>query len=131
MSASTSRIFHVWFSTKYRKSVLHEEIRDTILGEFARVADGSSIRVLEVEAIEDHVHLLIALASDQELSVAIHDLKGTSARQVFLKYPELKLDMHSNSFWQKGYGSRLVTLREVPLVRRYIRTQNERPLRHE
>jgi putative transposase len=128
---SRSQNYHVWFSTKGRKSVLHDEIRETVLAEFRRVADATSLRILDVEAIEDHVHLLVELAPAQKLAVAMHDLKGASARTVFLRYPELKLDMHSDSFWQKGYGSRLVPVRELPIVRRYIQTQNDRPLRRE
>jgi REP element-mobilizing transposase RayT len=60
----------------------------------------------------------------------MHDLKGASARRVFLDFPELRLDMGSNSFWQRGYGYRLVPGDQVETVLRYIRTQSERPLRH-
>jgi REP element-mobilizing transposase RayT len=61
----------------------------------------------------------------------MHDLKGASARAVYLKYPELRLDMQSNSFWQKSYAQRLVWPNQIGTVRHYIRTQDQRPLRHE
>lgn len=125
-----SLIYHVAFSTKGRKSVLFDEIRDLVLAEFSRVSAERGIQILEVEAIYDHVHLLLDLKPNQKVSVVMHDLKGASARAVFLAYPELRLDMQSNSFWQRGYGARLVPPRQIPVVRQYIRTQDERPLRH-
>jgi putative transposase len=128
---SESSFHHVWFSTKRRKSVLHEVIRSTVLSEFLRVAIIRSIEIVAMEAIEDHVHLLLQLKPGQNLSTVMHDLKGASARTVFHTYPELKLDMHSDSFWQKSYGARPVPPNQVNIVRRYILTQESRPLRHE
>ena len=125
-----SRFYHVWFSTKGRKSALHEEIRDTVLSEFRRISEARSIHIVAMEAIEDHVHLLLDLKPGQELSTAMHDLKGASGRTVLFRYPDLRLDMHSNSFWQKSYGSRLIPPNQLNAVRRYIATQEERPLRH-
>ena len=107
-----------------------KKVRRAMLDEFQRVSSERQVTILAVEAIEDHVHLLVDLRPDQTLPVVMHDLKGASARAVFQKYPELKLDMHSNSFWQKGYGSGLVPPNEVNRVRRYIETQEQRPLHH-
>jgi putative transposase len=124
-------MFHVWFSTKGRKDVLHEEIRDLVLDEFLRISKDRAIHLLAMAATYDPVHLLLDLRPGQVLASAMHDLKGASARTVFSIFPELRLDMHSNSFWQKNYGSRLVPPGQVNAVRRYIQTQDLRPLRHE
>jgi putative transposase len=130
-AASRTTYVHVWFSTKWRRPVLAGEIRDFILATFASIALDKGVTILEAEAIEDHVHLLVGVPPDQRLAVIMHDLKGATARAVYLKYPELRLDMGSNSFWQKSYGSRIVWPNQIATVRRYIRTQDQRPLRHE
>jgi REP-associated tyrosine transposase len=130
-AALSSRAFHVWFSTKGRKPVLVEEIRDVVLRLLETNVEKAGTRLVEVEAIEDHVHLLVELQNHQSLATVMHRVKGASAREVFLRYPELRLDMQSNSFWQKSYGARPVPLKEMQTVRDYIRTQGERPLRHE
>jgi putative transposase len=130
-AASPSRAFHVWFSTKGRKPALVDEIRDFVIASFDQVAVERGLVILEVEAIEDHVHLLLALRRDQRLATAVHDLKGATARSVYARYPELRLDMRSDSLWQKSYGARAVPEEEIENVRRYIRTQEDRPLRHE
>ena len=122
--------FHVWFSVKYRLDALQGENRDIVLSTFSRVAKDASINLMEVEGIHDHVHMLLQVRDDQTLPVVMKRLKGASAREIFEQVPFLRLDMHSNSFWQRGYGHRLLTPKEIPIVRRYIRTQMDRPLRH-
>jgi REP element-mobilizing transposase RayT len=56
----------------------------------------------------------------------MNDLKGVSARRLFEAFPELKLDAHTNHFWQQGYGSKLVAPGALNATKRYIQTQWER-----
>ncbi|MCJ7509620.1 MAG: IS200/IS605 family transposase [Dehalococcoidia bacterium] len=121
---------HVWFSTKMRKIALVDEIGAEIRRLLREVATRTSIKLLEMETVADHVHLLMRLEPEQALSSAMHRLKGATSRYIFLKFPELKVDMGHNSFWQKGYGFRRLDPSEVPRVRRYMRSQEARALRH-
>ena len=84
-----------------------------------------------MEVAIDHVHLLLNLRADQKLSVVMHDLKGASARAIFGRYPDLKFYMQRDTFWQRRYGSRRLHESELETVRRYIKTQSDRPLRHD
>jgi putative transposase len=130
-AASTMRALHVWFSTKGRRPVLVEEIKAAVLANIAAIATRIGVRIVEMEAIEDHVHLLLELRQNQKLSTVMHDLKGATARRVFVRFPELPLDMKSHSLWQRGYGWRLVPPEQIETVRRYIASQSDKPLRHE
>ncbi len=94
-------------------------------------AEKAGACLLEVEAIEDHVHLLLEVPDGKTLAGVMHRVKGASAREVRRRYPELGLDMGSNSLWQKSYGARPVPTGEIPAVTAYIQTQSERPLRHD
>jgi putative transposase len=123
--------YHVWFGTKGRKAALEGEIGADVQRLLAQIARGSGIGLLELEAVSDHVHLLLRLAPGQTLSSVMHQLKGASARAVFLKYPELKMDLGHHAFWQKGYGFRRVDPEQIATTRWYIATQDSRPLRHE
>jgi putative transposase len=118
--------FHVWFGTKRRKWLLQGDVHDAAVYLLKEIAAEKGITLLEVEAIVDHVHLLLGLRHKGELPNAMMNLKGVSARRLFERFPELKLDAHTNNFWQEGYGSKLVAPPAVPAVRRYIRTQWER-----
>jgi putative transposase len=123
--------YHVWFSTKARKPVLEGEVADDVRRLLLNAAKGAEIELLELESAFDHVHILVAVKEGQDLSSIMHRLKGASSRFLSLKHPELTYDMGTDSLWQKSYGSRRITESEVPTVRRYIKTQNERPHRHD
>jgi len=123
-------LYHVWFSTKGRRQALEGELGDDVRQLLLEIAQRAGIRLLELEMAADHVHLLVGLKESQTLPFVMHQLKGASARLLFLKYPELKGDMGHSSFWQKGYGWRKIEPDEAPAVKHYIRTQRSRALRH-
>jgi REP element-mobilizing transposase RayT len=50
--------FHVWFATKGRKRLLQEgDVLDAVRELLPAIAAENSIRLLEFEAVVDHVHL--------------------------------------------------------------------------
>ena len=118
--------FHVWFATKYRKWLLEGEVLDATRDLLRQIAAEKGIKLLEAEAIVDHVHLLLELADKSSLSNAMMLLKGVSARRIFERFPDIHLDAHTNSFWQAGYGSKLVSSDAVSVTQEYIKTQWDR-----
>jgi len=124
-------VYHVWFSTKNRKWLLLGDVDQKAKGVMREIAKERGVALLECEMMVDHAHLLVEAASGSELSWYVKLLKGRSAYEVFRAYPELKLDAGINSLWQDGFKSRLVPQAQVPIVRRYIRTQDERLEKYE
>jgi REP element-mobilizing transposase RayT len=120
--------FHVWFSTKGRRAVLGDDIRELVFATFRDTADAHSINLIESAAEEDHAHLLLQVGPGQTLASVMQQLKGASSRRVLTSFPELRWDM--KTFWQKSYGHREVTEDQIATVHHYIATQSERPLRH-
>ena len=90
-------------------------------------AETKCIRMLECEMGYDHVHMLIDVPEGQTLSSLMHRLKGASAHRLFQRIPDLKLDLRHASFWQRGYGYRMLEPSELFRVRRYIRNHREEP----
>jgi len=119
-------LYHVWFATRQRKWLLQGDIQDAARAEFDTIAGRHSIKLLEREAIVDHVHMLVVTPDKDALSKAMHLLKGASSRALFLKYPSIKLDARTNSFWQVGFGSKIIPPAGERQVREYIRTQWDR-----
>lgn len=101
-------LYHVWFSTKGRRQALSGELGDDARRLLTCTAQRRGIRLLEAAVAVDHVHLLVALTGSQTLSSVMHQLKGASARAIFLKYPDLKMDPDHCAFWQRSYGWREV-----------------------
>lgn len=122
-----SETYHVWFSTRRRKWLLQGEVEERALALIRKIAVDNTIELLASETMIDHVHLLLRLTPDQNLSSCMHRLKGASARRLFQEMPGLKLDIGMEHFWQKRFGSKLVAPQAVDSVRRYIETQKDRP----
>ena len=123
-------LFHVWFGTKFRQEALQDERREFVLTTFKHVAAEHEIDLIESDAQFDHVHMLLRAVDEPDLSRKMMLLKGISAREVFLREPELRLSMQTLVFWQKSFGHRLVPEDQLEAVRRYIETQDDRPARH-
>ena len=107
-------LYHVWFATKRRKWMLQGDILDAVREEIGLAAERHGIRVLEHEAVVDHVHMLLQLEDGSSLAKAMNLIKGASARRVFQRFPELKLDAHTSSFWQAKYA-----FKEIPPEREH------------
>jgi len=71
------------------------------------------------------VHLLLCIEDGRSLAAIMHKLKGASAHRVFARFPDLKLDLGHNSFWQRGYGYREVPPNNIVIVREYILNHRE------
>jgi putative transposase len=124
-------VYHVWFATKSRKRILEGDIEQRIQALIAETAARYGIRLLALETMIDHVHILICLHDGQNLSKCMNLLKGTSSRRIFQEMPDIKLDAHIDHFWQKRFGSKLVPPGAVHAVRRYIETQKDRPEKYD
>ena len=97
----------------------------------AEAAEHHNIHLIASGTMVDHVHVLIRLQDDQNLSRCMNLLKGATARRIFQEMPDLKLDAHIDHFWQKRFGSKLVPPQAVKAVKRYIETQKERPEKYQ
>ncbi len=123
---SSGHVYHVWFATKRRNWLLQGAVEERVNVLLVEIAGQCWIDLLAVGTMVDHAHLLIRLREGQSLSDCVRRLKGASARRVFQEMPELKLDAHTEHFWQKRFGSKLVPPQAIETVKRYIETQKER-----
>jgi REP element-mobilizing transposase RayT len=102
------------------------DVEDRAKAWLLEIAAQHGIDLLAVGIMVDHVHLLIRLRNGQSLSSCVHRPKGTSARRMFQEMPDLKLDAHTEHFWQKRFGGKLVPPDAIESVKGYIETQKER-----
>jgi putative transposase len=119
------RLYHVWFSPRRRIHALQGDIRCCLFQSLDRIAREHNILLIERQSLPDHIHLLLRLPRALSLPKAIRYLKGASARRIFQLMPELKSDLKSSHFWQRGYGARALEPGAIPTVRKYI--QQHRP----
>ena len=116
----TSMFYHLVFSTKERRKLLHPEIEDRVWAFLGGVARKHRMTALQVGGVEDHIHaLVLAPPTFAPFEIAKY-LKGESSRWIAETFPDLR------AFdWQDGYGGFTVSKPNVPAVIRYIQRQRE------
>lgn len=123
-------LYHLVWSTKYRKRVLTEEWQREFCGNVIRRAAteyGMWIRSIEVD--KDHVHLEIEIPPQRSVGSAVRILKSVSARRMFKKNPSLKKMLWAGELWGDGYFVRTIGDEvTAAMVQRYIRAHADKGL---
>ena len=95
--------YHVVWCTKYRNKILKGAIDDDFRQCLKDIADKQDIKIIAMESMPDHVHMLIETTPQCRLSDAIKVFKGTSAWFLFKKHPELKNSLWGGHLWNLSY----------------------------
>jgi len=114
---------HVTFPTKRRRPVLAGEVRQRVHYWFGEIARQHDFQLLECNTWLDHTHLLIFVRIGEDLSAVMHQLKGESARRIFLEFDELKQQTGLNNLWGRRFHADEIPPEAVERVRQYIRDQ--------
>jgi REP element-mobilizing transposase RayT len=114
----TNLLSHVVFSTKDRRPLIDSELKPRLLGYMNGIANENGGKVLSINAMQDHVHLLWELRGTSAMSDALRLLKANSSRWVRETF-----GLRKPFAWQTGYGAFSVSRSNVPAVANYIETQ--------
>lgn len=114
-------LVHTVFSTKERRPFLRDKsLRD----ELHRYLGGILARIgrqpVVVGGVEDHVHLLCALARTCDAATMVKEVKRGSALRLKAKSPDL-----AGFAWQSGYGVFSIGFSQMESVSDYISGQEE------
>ena len=82
--------YHLVWCTKYRKKVLTNGVDQECKEMLQEIAQEYQFRILAMEVMPDHIHLLLDCKPQFFISDMIKIMKGNLARQLFLAHPELK-----------------------------------------
>ena len=119
MGHTFSRIMlHVIFSTKGRKNSLYAGMRGDLLAYLQGIVRNEGAQTLAANAIEDHVHLLMAVKPVHAPSSMVRTIKTNSSSWIHDTYPDLR-----DFAWQSGFGVFSVSASAVDDVATYIRDQ--------
>jgi REP-associated tyrosine transposase len=120
MSTFTKLIYHVVFSTKYRRKLIFGSFGERLYEYIGGVIRAQNGRLIEIGGVEDHVHLLVNLPPTKSISDTIREIKANAS-----KWSNELPDTTYRFEWQKGYGAFTVSYSQVDSVRHYIRNQRE------
>jgi len=111
---------HCVWSTKNRTCIIPPSFRPDLLKHFRENANEKNIVLDYINAHEDHVHALINLGKQQNLSAVMQYLKGESSFWI----NNQKISSFHFS-WQDDYFAVSVSHSHVDRVREYIKNQDE------
>ena len=110
----------VVFAVKNRSSLIHATWEDALFRYITGIIQNHGHRVLQVNGMPDHVHILFGMKPDQALSDLIKQVKQDSS-----KWINQQGYVQGRFSWQAGYGAFSYSKSQIPRVVRYIQNQKE------
>ena len=120
MGTFTQITYHIVFATKDRARCLDAARRNDLLAYIWGITRNTGCHLLRVNAMEDHVHLLVALHPSLGLSEFVKKIKIAASGHI----------RRENLFpgfagWQVGYGAFTHNVHERPRLIEYVRNQQQ------
>ncbi len=115
----TNLLFHIVYSTKYRKPLIRPSWQDELYGYTGGILRAEKAVLLVAGGIENHVHLLAKLPPTIAVSGMLRLIKANTS-----KWANQRSDVRYFE-WQAGYAAFSVSESKAPSVREYIGSQQE------
>lgn len=111
---------HLVFGTKNREQFLTKDIREKVIHHILENARTKNIFINRIDGYTDHLHCLISLGLDQNISKVVNLIKGEAS------YWINKNNISKTKFeWADEYFAVSVSESQVDSVRQYISNQEE------
>jgi REP element-mobilizing transposase RayT len=115
--------YHIVFSTKERRPLIHADWRPRLHSYLGGIIRGVGGVPEIVGGVDDHVHLMTSLRPMHCLADVMRDLKKDSTNWV-------KVNLDRSFAWQEGYAAFTVSPSAIESVRTYIRNQESHHAKH-
>jgi putative transposase len=119
--AYASSLFHCVWSTKHREPLIKKELKPRVNSYMRTVIENEGAKLLFINGIEDHIHLLLAMPITMLVPDLIEKVKPVTTKWMNRTFPEL----NSRFRWQAGYGAFSVGKSNMQEVINYIKNQEE------
>ncbi len=114
----TNLLYHIVYGTKGRLPLIKNDIKPRVHQYLGGTVRGLGGIALEINGMNDHIHLLVKIKPSISVSDFMRDLKANSSKKI----SELTTGKFS---WQRRYGAFTVSESQIEVVRNYIRNQEE------
>ncbi len=113
-------MIHFIWSTKNRERIISNELKPLLLAHIKENSIAKGIFIDSMNCVEDHIHLLISLGTEQTISKVAMLLKGESS------FWANKQKLINGKFeWQDEYIALSVSESAIDKVKNYIANQEE------
>lgn len=109
---------HVIFAVQNREYLISSKWKDDLYKYITGIVENNKHKMLAINGMPDHVHVLIGLRPSQSLSELMQDIKGCSS-----KWINEEGFVNGKFYWQEGYGAFSYKKNDLPYVIDYINNQ--------
>ena len=111
---------HVVFTVQNRQSLIDIKWKDDLYKYITAIIQNNKHKVLQINGMADHIHILIGMRPVQSLSDLMKQVKQDSSKWINQK--EL---INGKFSWQSGFGAFSYSKSQVPVVLPYIQDQDQ------
>jgi putative transposase len=115
----TNLNFHIIFGTKDHRPLIDEKFKEPLLTYIIGIVTNISGKILAINAMPDHVHILLSSSADKSSADLARAIKTNSSKYIHEQFPDLLFQ------WQEGYGAFTVSHSQIDAVVKYIAGQAE------
>ena len=116
--------YHVIFCPKYRRKVLKDGVDIRLKELFLEIAKQYDFNIIELEIMNDHVHLLIDCNPRFGIMDCVTKLKGISSKKLRNEFPSLKSKLPT--LWTRSAFISSVGSVSLDVVKQYIENQKNK-----
>lgn len=106
------------FAVQNRQSLISEKWKDELYKYITGIIQNYDHKVLQINGMPDHIHILFGMRPTQSLSDLMKQVKQDSS-----KWINQKSFVNGKFSWQSGYGAFSYSKNDVPNVINYIKNQ--------
>ena len=122
----TLLLYHFVFPLKYRRSVINDEIGQTLKEICAEITERYEINFIEIGHESNHVHFLIQSVPTLCVTDLVRVIKSVTAKQLFSRHPEIKAKLWGGNFWTSGfYANTVGQYGNEDVIKRYVQNQGK------
>jgi putative transposase len=108
------------FAVQNRISLIQPSWKDELYKYMATIIQNDGHKLLIINGMPDHIHILIGMRPTQSISDLMKEIKRDSSYWI-----NQKKFMQGKFSWQEGYGAFSYSKAQVPTVINYIKNQQE------
>ena len=121
MANTYSQIYiHVVFAVEGRQNLIEPKHNDELQKFITGIVSGQKQKLIAINNMPDHMHLLVGLQPDMPLSDLVRDIKTGSSNFI-----NRKRWVKGRFSWQEGFGAFSYSRSQLGAVIRYIENQQK------
>ena len=106
------------FTVQNRECIIQNNWKDELYKYITGIIQNNGHKLLSINGIPDHIHILFGMRPSQSISDLMQDIKGSSS-----KWINERRFLRGKFSWQEGYGAFSYSKPELPNVINYINNQ--------